>query len=222
MNAPFDQPTIPHGLRRPLAAVWISFALHAALIALVQVASPGASGTGESVIEARLEQVEVAPPAEPASTAPLLVPSEADSALPVSEPESSPAASPVVPEPAPAEAPSPPSAALTSLVDLAYYSPREVDVLPRALQEIVPGYPDDAERAARSGKVRLQLKLEADGRVIDVEVVDADPPGLFDEAARAAFATARFSPAYRDGKPVRVQMVIEVVFDWQGRDRHSR
>jgi periplasmic protein TonB len=225
VNAPFDQPTIPTGLRRPLAAVWISFALHAALIALVQVATPGASGTGESVIEARLEQVEVAPPAEPASTAALLAPSEAESALPVSEPESSPAASPAVPETpvnAPAEAPSPPAGALTSLVDLAYYSPREVDVLPRALQEIVPGYPDDAERAARSGKVRLQLKLEADGRVIDVEVVDADPPGLFDEAARAAFATARFSPAYRGGKPVRVQMVIEVVFDWQGRDRHSR
>lgn len=220
MNAPFDEPTIPPGLRRPLAAVWISFGLHAALIALVQVASPGASGTGESVIEARLEQVEAAPPAEPAMTAPTLAPSEADSALPAIEIEASPAAPPAVPENvagAPAEAPSPPVAAITSPVDLAYYSTREVDVPPRAMRDIVPVYPEDADRDGLSGTVRLQLKLEADGRVSEVEVIGADPPGLFEASARAAFAEARFTPAYRGGKPVRVQMLIEVAYDWKGR-----
>lgn len=220
MNAPFDEPTIPPGLRRPLAAVWISFGLHAALIALVQVTSPGASGTGGSVIEARLEQAEFAPPAEPAPTAPLLAPSEAESALPAIETESSPAASPAVPKNlagAPVEAPSPPRAAITSPVDLAYYSTREVDVPPRAIRDIVPVYPEDADRDGLSGTVRLQLKLEADGRVSEVEVIGADPPGLFEASARAAFADARFTPAYRGGKPVRVQMLIEVAYDWEGR-----
>jgi protein TonB len=201
--------------------VWISFGLHAAVIALVQVASPGASGTGGSVIEARLEQVEVAAPAEPAPPVPLLAPSEAASALPAIETEPSPAASPSVPDnvaAAPTEAPSPPSpAAITSPVDLAYYSTREVDVPPRAMRDIVPVYPEDADRAGLSGTVRLQLKLEVDGRVSEVEVIGADPPGLFEASARAAFAEARFTPAYRGGKPVRVQMLIEVVFDWEGR-----
>lgn len=205
MNAPFDEPTIPHGLRRPLVAVWISFGLHAALIALVQVASPGTQGGGGTVIEARLEQMEAAP----------LQPSETDKALPVTE-AAPVAAPPVVPEtdiPAPAGAPAASPAAISSPVDLTYYSTREVDVPPRALQDIVPGYPESAERAARTGTVRLRLKLEVDGRVSEVEVIGADPPGVFEESARAAFAVARFSPAYRGGKPVRVQMMIEVEYD---------
>jgi protein TonB len=212
VNAPFDEPTIPTGLRRPLAAIWISFGLHAALIALVQVASPGTPEGGGTVIEARLEQVEAAPPV---AATPTLLPAEADTALPATEaaPTDVP---PVVVEaeaPAPAGTPAVSPAAISSPVDLTYYSTLEVDVPPRALHDIVPGYPQAAEREARTGKVRLRLKLEADGRVSDVEVIGADPPGLFEESARVALATARFSPAYRGGKPVRVEMMIEVVND---------
>lgn len=212
MNAPFDEPTIPPGLRRPLAAIWISFGLHAALIALVQVASPGTQGGEGTVIEARLEQVEAAPPV---AATPTLAPAEADTALPATE-AAPPAAPPVVTESkaqAPAGTPAASPAAISSPVDLTYYSTREVDVPPRALHDIVPDYPEAAEREARTGKVRLRLKLEADGRVSDVEVIGADPPGLFEESARAAFAAARFSPAYRGGKPVRVEMMIEVAYD---------
>ena len=212
MNAPFDEPTIPRGLRRPLAAVWISFGLHAALIALVQVAPPGGTQRGEgTVIEARLEPVDAAPPAAPL----LPTPAEADAAQPAAE-AFPPAPPPAVTEAAPSRpdvAPAASPAAIGSAVDLTFYSTREVDVLPRALHDIVPDYPEAARREARTGKVRLRLKLEADGRVVDVEVADADPPGLFEESARAAFAAARFSPAYREGRPVRVQMRIEVRYD---------
>ncbi len=212
MNAPFDEPTIPPGLRRPLAAIWISFGLHAALIALVQVAAPGTQGGEGTVIEARLEQVEAAPPV---AATPILAPAETDTVVPATE-VAPPAAPPVVTESkvqAPAGTPAASPAAIHSPVDLTYYSTREVDVPPRALQDIVPGYPEAAEREARTGTVRLRLKLEADGRVSDVEVIGADPPGLFEESARAAFATARFSPAYRGGKPVRVEMLVEVAYD---------
>jgi len=230
VNAPFDEPTIPPGLRRPLAAIWISFGLHAALIALVQVASPGTPEGGGTLIEARLEQVEAAPPAQPVAAAPTLAPAETETALPAIEAAppaappaieaAPPAAPPAVTQaevPAPAGTPTASPAAISSPVDLTYYSTREVDVPPRALHDIVPGYPEAAEREARTGKVRLRLKLEADGRVSDVEVIGADPPGLFEESARAAFAAARFSPAYRGGKPVRVEMMIEVAYDLENR-----
>ncbi|MFP5408888.1 MAG: TonB family protein [Gammaproteobacteria bacterium] len=215
MNAPFDEPTIPRGLRRPLTAIWISFGLHAALIALVQVAAPGTPGGGETVIEARLESVDAAPAVQPVALAPTMAPAEPDATLPVTE-AVPPAAPPVVPEmqpPVPAGTAAAAPAAIHSPVDLTYYSTREVDVPPRALHDIVPAYPDAARREALTGKVRLRLKLEADGRVSDVEVVDAEPPGLFEDSARATFAAARFSPAYRAGRPVRMQMVIEVVYD---------
>jgi protein TonB len=244
VNASIEEPTIPPRLRRPLAAAWISLGLHAALIALVQVVPPASLSLGEPAIEARLVSAPVAPPAakmppapevnapeKPPKAVPLLAPSETPAALPVAEPPASPAepeppaaealpAAPADPLPAPVAA-SPavpvPVATITSSVDLTFYTARELDVQPRALHEIVPDYPSDADRQRLSGKVRLQLKLEADGRVSDIGIVSASPPGVFDESAIKAFREARFAPAQRGGRPVRAQVVIEVLYDWEGR-----
>jgi len=241
-----DEPAIPPRLQRPLAAAWISLALHAAVIALVQVAPPSTTNPVESVIEARLVSTHAAPPAEetpplvpeveaPEDTpkaVPLLAPSKAAEALPVFEPVApqpdqpappvampqSAAPAPSVPQPAAAPpAAAVPAATITSSVDLTYYSARDVDVQPRALRKIEPDYPDDADDQRLSGKVRLQLKLEADGRVSDVEIVHADPPDVFNESAIRAFRDARFAPAQRNGRPVRAQVLIEVEYDWEGR-----
>ncbi len=117
-------------------------------------------------------------------------------------------------------APAPiPVATITSSVDLTYYTARDVDVHPRALREIVPDYPAVADRRRLSGRVRLQLKLQADGRVSDVEVLDASPPGMFEDSAVKAFRDARFVPAQRNGRPVRALVQIEVKYDWEGRQR---
>jgi protein TonB len=239
VSASFDEPAIPPRLQRPLAAAWISLGLHAAVIALVQVAPPGATDRAESVIEARLVPTHAAPPAAdtpPVAAAdapedapqavPVLAPSTTAEALPVAEPLAPPPARPAPPaappqpaDPAPAAAPpaAAPAAAITSSVDLTYYDARDVDVHPRALREIVPDYPADADRQRLSGKVRLQLKLEADGRVSDIEIVHADPPEVFDESVLKAFRNARFAPAQKNGHPVRALVLIEVVYDWEGR-----
>ena len=163
-------------------------------------------------------------PDDTPEAAPLLAPSETAEALPVAEPV---APSPAACEPAPAASPSVPAsvlpvapapvATITSSVDLTYYSARDVDVHPRALREIVPDYPADADRQRLSGKVRLQLKLEADGRISDIEIMSAIPPGVFDESALRAFRDARFAPAQKSGRPVRALVQIEVVYDWEGR-----
>ncbi len=239
MNPPLDEPTISPKLQRPLAAVWISLGLHAAVIALVQVVPPTAMGVGEAVIEARLVPTHVAAPSAPEplpatpetdtpDPVPMLAPSETAEALPVAEPESSPASpseppavsapvEPVAPAAAPPAAPvSVPAATVTSAVDLTYYSARDLDVHPRALREIVPEYPAEADRQRLSGTVRLQLKLEADGRVSDIEVVNASPPGRFEDSALKAFRDARFAPAQKNGRPVRALVLIEVEYDWEG------
>jgi len=243
-----EEPAIPHRLQRPLAAMWISVGLHAALIALVQVAPPASLGLGGPVIEARLVSrhteslpaeplpaepppltPEVDTPATPREAVPLLAPSEIAEALPVASPVSSTPVQPAPPaaamsQPAPAPAPASPGdsapvpvAAITSSVDLNYYSARDLDVQPRALRKIEPDYPAEADRQRLSGKLRLQLKLEADGRVSDVEVVGANPPDVFNESAIKAFRDARFSPAQKNGRPVRARMLIELVYDWEGR-----
>ena len=249
MSAFFDEPTIPPRLRRPLAAVWISLALHAAVIALVQVAPPAGISVESPVIEVHLVSTQAAPTAKetpPSSpvvqqpdAAPVtqLAPSAAPEVLPVAKPvaptPSSPSVEspPAVPQPAaPAAAVSAPSAApaapapvpsatLTSSVDLTYYNARDLDVQPHAVRIIRPDYPVAADRQKLSGTLRLQLKLEADGRVSDIEVVSANPPGLFEDSAIKAFRDARFVPAQKNGRPVRALVVIEVVYDWEGHAR---
>lgn len=249
VNTSLDEPAIPLRLRRPLAAVWISLGLHAALIALVQLAPPSALSLDGPVIEARLESphaalsaVDAPPlalavdvPDDSVQEAPRLAPSETAEALPVAEPLAPPpvqaapaaaAAQPASATPQPAPAAPPPAASapmpgvtITSAVDLTYYSARDIDVHPRALREIVPDYPGAADRQRLSGKVRLQLKLEADGRVSDVDVVSAVPPGMFEDSALKAFRDARFAPAQKGGRPVRALVLIEVEYDWEGRPR---
>ena len=235
MNASFEEPMIPPRLQRPLVAVWISLGLHAALIALVPVAPPTTASPNASVIEARLVSTQADPRAvnvpplmtEVATSddrlraVPLLAPSVTVEALPVADPIA-PTSPPAAAQSAAASAPPaamPPAAAITSSVDLTYYSAREVDVQPRALHEIVPDYPADANRQQQSGKLRLELKLEADGRVSDIEVVSANPPGVFDDSALDAFRHARFAPAQKAGRPVRARVLIEVVYDWEGQPR---
>jgi protein TonB len=252
VNASFDEPTIPPRLRRPLAALWISLGVHAAVIALVQVAPPAALPGDEPVIEARLVSSQRKPPAvaapplapevempvAPRKDVPALAPSVTAEAIPVAQPVPVPAAppppsetpaapvrpaelAPAAQSPEPAAAPPAvrtpaPLVTMTSSVDLTYYSARDVDVPPHALREIEPEYPYAADRQRQSGKVRLQLKLEADGRVSDVDVVSATPPGLFEESAVKAFQQARFVPAQKNGRPVRALVLIEVVYDWEG------
>lgn len=263
MNASFEEPAIPPRLRRPLAAAWISLGLHAAVIALVQVAPPRPASVDAPAIEARLVSAGVAPPtAEPMAPAPEKTPQNAPQrkegpqpmprAVPLPPPDDAPVdtpepviaqpaavAPPAEPEPdtaagvppaavsaPPVEAtpPAPPAAstppaAIISAVDPIYYSARELDTQPRALDEIVPDYPAGADRERVSGKVRLQLRLEADGRISDIDIIASTPSGVFDKATIDAFREVRFSPARRGGRPVRAQVLIEVVYDWEGRFR---
>jgi len=246
VSATFDEPTIPPRLRRPLAAIWISLGLHAAVIALVQVSPPAGVNAEEPVIEVRLVSPHAAPPAvetpppppvaRKPDVAPVarLVPRAEPEALPVAKPVARPAEPPAVEEPpavpqptapaVPAAAAAPsgspvPEQTLTSSVDLTYYSARDLDVQPHALEVIRPDYPSAADRQRLSGKLRLQLKLEADGRVVDVDVVSATPSGVFEDSAIKAFREARFAPAQKNGHPVRALVLIEVVYDWEGQSR---
>jgi protein TonB len=230
VNTAFEEPTIPLRARRTLAAVWISLGLHAAVIALVQVAPPGATGSGGAIIEARLVSANTQPtdpqaPDDVSDQPTVLAPSALAEAQPVpqiapqpasTQPEATAPPTPTPTESVPTTSPAP-AVAITSSVDLTYYSARDVDVLPRALHEVQPNYPAEPDRLRISGKVRLQLKIEADGRVSDIEVVSADPPGVFDEEAVKAFRTARFAPAEKNGRPVRTRTLIQVEFDWEGR-----
>jgi len=94
-----------------------------------------------------------------------------------------------------------------------WFAARDLDVLPRPLAPIEFAYPPTARAAGVSGKVVLQLSIDAAGRLIDIEVVRADPRGVFEAAALAAFRAVRYSPGLRDGRAVPSRIRTVAVFD---------
>jgi protein TonB len=96
------------------------------------------------------------------------------------------------------------------IVDSAWYAARDLDLFPRAVTPVDPVYPESV--ADVSGQVSLLLKIDEFGSVQDVTVVNAEPAGYFEESASQAFKAAHFSPAQRDGHPVRSQIVVKVRF----------
>jgi len=60
---------------------------------------------------------------------------------------------------------------------------------------VAPEYPRGAERRGIEGSVRISYSVSASGEVVNAEVVEATPPGVFDRAALAAVEAWRYEPA---------------------------
>jgi TonB family protein len=88
----------------------------------------------------------------------------------------------------------------------------QVDALPRILSKVKPLYPEQARRQRRTGIVTLRFLVDAEGHVRQPSVVEATPPGLFEESALSAIGRWRFAPALRQGRPVPTWLVLPVRF----------
>jgi protein TonB len=71
---------------------------------------------------------------------------------------------------------------------------------PKLVSHATPAYTEDARSAGITGKVRVEIRVDERGRVVDVRLLQGLGHGL-DEAALAAARSARFEPALRCGKP---------------------
>jgi TonB family protein len=94
-----------------------------------------------------------------------------------------------------------------------YYRTKELDVRPGIKTHVEPAYPESAARRFVTGKVVIRLFIDESGAVERVTTVKAEPPGYFEQAAERAFLAARFTPGMKGGRPVKVQMLLEVSFD---------
>lgn len=63
---------------------------------------------------------------------------------------------------------------------------------PKLRRRAAARYPDWARRQGVEGFVRLRLQVDPSGRVTDVLVVEATPPGVFENSAREAARGYRF------------------------------
>lgn len=88
----------------------------------------------------------------------------------------------------------------------------ELDSRPRPLVQVRPVYPFRARERGIEGVVRLGFIVGADGSVREVEILDCEPEGVFERAAKAAARRWRFAPGTKDGKPVASRVRVTVRF----------
>jgi len=82
---------------------------------------------------------------------------------------------------------------------------------PRALDTPDPDYSEEARKAKYQGTCVLWLIVGPDGKPRDIKIARALGMGL-DEKAIEAVRNWKFEPAMKDGKPVAVQINVEVNF----------
>jgi protein TonB len=76
-----------------------------------------------------------------------------------------------------------------------------------------PAYPPVAFRNGLEGWVEVDFTVTEQGTVRDVEVVSAEPDGVFDAAAVAAVAAWRYQPRVVNGQPVMQRSSVRLSFN---------
>lgn len=104
------------------------------------------------------------------------------------------------------------SLAVPHIPDPTYYSAGELDAYPRPTSPLGFDYPERAAHGSIGGRLLVQLLIDEHGTVREVSVVEAEPAGYFEDAARSVLAAARFLPGMKDGRAVKSRLLLSVSF----------
>jgi len=85
---------------------------------------------------------------------------------------------------------------------------------PSFLYQETPVYPMLARRLGKEGRVLLKLLIDADGKLSDVEVIEAAGYG-FTEASVAAVKKSTYLPGHRDGVKITTRALLPISFRLQ-------
>ena len=79
-------------------------------------------------------------------------------------------------------------------------------------QVLLPEYPERALELGLEGCVLSSVLVSAGGEVESVSIMDADHPGVFDQAVIDAQKSARYAPALRGGKGISSRVLAVSAF----------
>ena len=91
----------------------------------------------------------------------------------------------------------------------------DLDQPPRVLVQVPPEYPYRAREQGIEGYVAVKLLVREDGSVARMNVLKAQPEGLFEDAVRRAVPGWKFQPGKIAGEPVTAWIVTTIRFDLQ-------
>lgn len=189
--------------RRLLTALMVSAVAHY-LIADGWQPSGGLSQPSVAIpqLQARLEMPEDLPAA---TEKPIAEDTPVESlAKPVPAPRSARVARAMPPAALAAEISSPENPGV-AVPDLRIYAARELDRFP------VPLTPLDLRTAqGRSGMARFWVSIDVTGYAVEAELITGDLPAALAVSARELLLAGRFSPGFKDERPVKSRILLEL------------
>jgi TonB family protein len=90
--------------------------------------------------------------------------------------------------------------------------PRVAATMLKRTRIVAPAMPQVARDNGLSGFVELNFTIQPDGSVTDVQVVNAEPLGLFEASAIRALSQWRYEPVLLNGEPVAKLAMIRMKF----------
>jgi protein TonB len=98
--------------------------------------------------------------------------------------------------------------------DPTYYPAKQLDVYPRPVTQIRLDYPASAVVAKVDGRLMVLLLIDEFGAVNDASVVESRPEGFFEEATLEVLRAARFTPAEKQGRPVKSRVLLQINYSY--------
>lgn len=83
---------------------------------------------------------------------------------------------------------------------------------PKPLSIPAPKYPEQGKRVGQEGIVVVKVLIDLDGSVAETQILFTDLPPLFEYVAEEAARNAKFEPAKRFGRPVKVWVSLPYKF----------
>lgn len=77
--------------------------------------------------------------------------------------------------------------------------------------KVAPLYPESAASRGIEGYVLLEFTVTETGATADPVVIESQPAGIFDDAAKKAVLKFKYKPRVENGRPMRVEHVRHVI-----------
>lgn len=101
---------------------------------------------------------------------------------------------------------------------LAVASPQD---MPQVKKQVPPHYPELLQKAGIEGEVYLQATIDENGKVVSVKTAKSTNAD-FVEAAVEAVKKWEFSPALKDGKPIKAEVTIPFRFKLEEKQHEAK
>ncbi|NDY74499.1 energy transducer TonB [Desulfobacter hydrogenophilus] len=91
-----------------------------------------------------------------------------------------------------------------------------VDTIPVPKFKRSPQYPYRAKRMGMEGEVKIRFLVSKEGEVSQIEILESNPPKVFDQSVLNAVSSWKYTPGELMGRKVATRVTTSIIFKLEG------